>query len=371
MKKRLWQIHSWLGLIAGLGLLIIGVTGSLLVFRDQLDGLVAPKLTRVEPTVQGRLSWDALLVSAQNAWPEYEVTGFGSRREPDLADLVYMVKRGDHEYRGAFLDPYTGEGRGSPMQSSDSLTGILLELHYTWFADHIGMLITGILAAMLCILGLTGVWLYRDFWRNFFTLRWGRSARIFFSDLHKMVGISSVVFNLILGFTGAYWNLMHVAAEGLSHEEEEQVMTKRLYADSISLDAMAVEAARAIPGFRPGWVSLPTPAEPEITLWGRSENGHFLTGPYGCNAVFDAQTGAMKSTHDIRNAGLWERIFDTFTPLHYGTFGGWAIKVLWCLGGLAPGILGISGFMVWRSRRRRPTNKAGGATTSVEMSPVQ
>jgi len=62
------------------------------------------------------------------------------------------------------------------------------------------------LAAVLCLLGLSGVWIYRDFWANFTRLRWRASRQIFLSDLHKTAGITSVVFNLILGFTGAYWN---------------------------------------------------------------------------------------------------------------------------------------------------------------------
>ena len=49
MRKRLWQLHSWLGLLAGLGLLVIGATGSMLVFRDELEALVDPALVRVVP----------------------------------------------------------------------------------------------------------------------------------------------------------------------------------------------------------------------------------------------------------------------------------------------------------------------------------
>lgn len=353
MKKRLWVFHSWLGLIAGLGLLLIGVTGSLLVFRDQLDGVFAAEIMRVEPTEKGRLSPDELLASAQKAWPDFEVTGFGPRRDPHLADLVYMIQHGNHEFRAATLDPYTGKALASPMEPRQTFTGILLELHYTWFADHVGMLVTGILAAMLCLLGVTGVWLYRDFWRNFFTLRWGRSARIFFSDAHKMLGISSVVFNLILGFTGAYWNLTHIAAEGLVHDEAKaHTMTGRLYASGISLNALATEAQQKMPGFQVNWVSLPSEPGAGITLWGKVPSGNPLSGFYGSVAAFDAQTGALQSTTDIRQAGLWAKITDTFMPLHYGTFGGWPVKILWCLGGLTPGALAVTGFIVWRSRRK-------------------
>ena len=360
MKKRLWIIHSWLGLIAGLGLLIIGVTGTALVFRDQLDGIFAAERMRVVPTAEGRLPWDQLLTSAEKAWPDYVIAGFGPRREADLADLVYVKERGSEEFRATTLNPYTGEAMGNPIHGRETLTGFLLELHYTWFADHIGMLVTGILAVMLCLLGATGVWLYRDFWKSFFTLRWGKSARIILSDTHKMVGISTVPINLILGFTGAYWNITHVAAEGLLHVEHEvPVIEGRLYSDKISLDVMTVEAKKQISGFQVNWISFPTEPGTDITLWGSASPDNPLSGYYGSTATFDAQTGALKSHNDLRTTGLWARTVDAFTPLHYGTFGGWPIKIIWSLAGLTPGILAVSGFLIWRSRQPKKRESLG------------
>ena len=360
MKKRLWMIHSWLGLLAGLGLLVIGITGSMLVFRDQWDGFLAPDLMRVEPTAKGRLPFDELLASARKAWPDFEVTGLGARRDPHLADVVYLMQRGDNQFRAATIDQYTGEARGNPIDPSRTFTGILLELHYTWFADHLGMLITGILAVVLCLLGVTGVWLYREFWRNFVKLRWRQSGRIFFSDLHKTIGISSVAFNLILGFTGAYWNLTHIAAEGLLHKDSESPkMTSRLYSDALAIDGLVQRAQGKIPGFEANWVSFPFAPGGDITLWGQVPSKNPLSGSFGSNAVFDPMTGELKSVTDLRNGTLWAKVTDTFMPLHYGTFGGWPIKILWAVGGLTPGALAITGFVLWRARRRVGAKRGG------------
>jgi uncharacterized iron-regulated membrane protein len=37
-------------------------------------------------------------------------------------------------------------------------------------------------------------------------------------------------------------------------------------------------------------------------------------------------------------------------PLHRGNFGGAAVKVLWVVAGLAPGVLFLLGFVIWRQR---------------------
>lgn len=363
MRKRLWQLHSWLGLIAGLGLLVIGLTGSLLVFHDELESLFNRELVRVGPAPAGRpgvsssnrLPLDVLLAHAQRQLPDHEVTGWLPQYdEPGLADVLYVIRRGDNEWLVATLDPYTGGLLASPRLGTQTLTGWLLELHYMFFADHAGMAVAGLFGVMLCALGVTGVWIYREFWKNLFLLRWGRSARIAFSDLHKLTGIGSVLFNLLLGFTGSYWNLTHVIGHWIHGDPEQPRIERRLYADTLSLDALARDAAARLPGFRGNFISLPSdPAAPAITFWGAVEPRGPLTGPYGSQLVYDPETGAHRSTIDLRAAGWWTRIVDTFTPLHYGTFGGLPVKILWAIGGLTPGVLAVTGFVVWQLRRRR------------------
>lgn len=354
MTKRLWQIHSWTGLLAGLALLVIGVSGSLLVFGKELETVFNPGFMRVEQVQQERLPMDELLTSANRQLPDYEVAGWLIRHDdPQLADVLYVLRHGTDQWRAGTLDPYTGKLLATPRQYTETLTGWLLELHYTFFGDHIGMIATAVLGLLLCGLGVSGLWLYRDFWSNFFRLRWRASGRIFFSDLHKTIGISSVVFNLVLGFTGAYWNIAHVFGEWMNGEHEQPKVVKRMYSDSISLDKIIAEGGRRIPGFRANFISLPNEPDAPITLWGKVKSSNPLRGTYGSTVVFDAQTGEFKQANDIRKAGLWAQFVDMFEPVHYGNFGGWPVKVLWCAAGLTPGLLAVSGFLIWWKRRGR------------------
>jgi uncharacterized iron-regulated membrane protein len=115
MRRRLWQIHSWMGLIAGLGLFVIGATGSLLVFRAELESLVHADLVHVTPTSEGRLLYDALLSRAQAQLPDHEVAGWEvPYAEPDRADLLWVIRRGTTDWQFATLDPYRGELLATP-----------------------------------------------------------------------------------------------------------------------------------------------------------------------------------------------------------------------------------------------------------------
>lgn len=354
MRKRLWQFHSWLGLLAGLGLVVTGLTGSLLVFHEEIEALLNPGLVRVEPAPAGRLPAAALLAAAHRQLPGHEVAGWlYPFEEPRDADRLYVRKHGAPGWFVATINPYTGGLLASPRLGTSTFTGWLLELHYAFLAGHTGAFVAGLCGLALFLLGLSGVYLHRDFWKHLLTLRLGRGRRILFSDIHKFVGITSVAFNLILGFTGAYWNLTHVIGEWIQgHDDEKPAPAVRLYAEPLDLDALIADTAQRIPGYRARFVSLPSEAGWPVTFYGSAPGG-FLTGPYGSTVGYDPQTHAFKEAHDIRQAGLWARIADTFTPLHYGTFGGLPVKILWCLGGLTPGVLALTGFLLWRLRQRR------------------
>lgn len=370
MRKRLWQLHSWLGLASGLGLVVIGLTGSLLIFHEELELLFNPEMVRVKPAATGRLPLDALLAHAQRQLPDHEVTGWLPQYEsPHLADLLYVIERGNNEWLVATLDPYTGSLLASPRLGTTTLTGWLLDLHYMFLADHFGLGLAGLFAVMLCVLGVSGMWLYREFWKCFLTLRWKRGARILFSDLHKFTGITFVAFNLIVGFTGAYWNLTHLVGHWINGDPPQPTIEQRLYAETLSLDALTRDAAQRLPGFRGNFISLPSdPAAPTVTFWGAIEPRGRLTGPYGSTVSYDPQTGAHTATSDLRTQGLWARFVDTFAPLHYGTFGGLPVKILWCIGGLTPGLLGITGFILWRLRRRPALRPASVASVPAPVS---
>ena len=363
MKKRLFLFHSWLGLIAGLGLIVIGLTGSALVFKSELDALLVPALVNTPDAGKPRLGLDALVAAVKDHLPDHEIRGWQVAEKAGKADQFYVTPHGTSDFKLVYVDPSTGAPQGTPMENDATLTNWLLELHYSFLADHTGEIVAGIIATLLCALGITGVILYRNFWKTLFQLRWGKSGRMFFSDLHKMVGISSTIFNLILGSTGAWWNLSHILGHMIEGEDPEPpAITGPSYASTISFDSLLAEVQKTLPGFQAQYVGLPGTPEEEISFYGSREGQGILRSPYGNGATFDPVTGALKTTEDIRKASAWNQVLDSFRPLHYGTFGGLPVKILWCLGGLAPGILAVSGAFMYFKRRYPARRKASAAT---------
>jgi len=257
VKKRLWQIHSWMGLLAGIGLLVIGLTGSLLVFHDALDAVTAPRLFLAQPASSTRQSLDILLANIEKALPDYEISSWLPASEPGAVDRVFVAKHHHYERLLVTVNPYTGAILASPLDARCTLTGRIMELHYTFFAGRIGTLLAGLFAVLLCLLGLSGFWIYQDFWSNLIRLRWRAGRQIFLSDLHKTVGISTVVFQLILGFTGAYWNIPSALRQFRFPNAHPPELTARQWSRKISLDALLDQARQALPGFQPTFIGFP------------------------------------------------------------------------------------------------------------------
>jgi uncharacterized iron-regulated membrane protein len=257
-----------------------------------------------------------------------------------------------HEHRERLLvtvNPHTGAILGGPLDARRTVTGWVLDLHYTFCAGRVGTLVAGIFAALLCLLGLSGFWIYQDFWTNFIRLRWRASRRIFLSDLHKTVGIASLVFQLILGFTGAYWNIPSAIRQFRFGNGLPPKLTGRHWSKSISLDTLLMQSRQDLPGFQPTFIGFPGVPGADIQIFGHT--GSPLRGDYGNTFTFHPQSGARTGIREIGKAGLWGQITDAFRPLHYGTFGGFFVKTVWCAGGLTPGLLAMTGFLMWRQRQ--------------------
>jgi len=155
--------------------------------------------------------------------------------------------------------------------------------------------------------------------------------------------------NLILGFTGAYWNFSHIIHEWIEHQHEEEGAVPQEFADyRLHLDQLDARANEVIPGYTLNYIYFPTDEDPNFYLYGAHPGAHRLNNPYGSTVFIDAKTCEISAYSDLREAGLWSRIVNSFEPLHFGDFGGITTKILWCMAGLSPGVL-----MYFKRGRRR------------------
>ena len=95
-KQTFWAVHSFLGLLVGIPMLIVAVTGSVLVFKDEINALLMPEQVVAEPTPTGRLSYDQLYQLVNEQIPGYLAVGWAIYDDPTQMDLLYFIKVGDN-----------------------------------------------------------------------------------------------------------------------------------------------------------------------------------------------------------------------------------------------------------------------------------
>jgi len=361
VRKLFWRLHSVAGLLAGLGLVVVGLTGSVLVFHEELDALFRPAQTRVQ--VSGpRLPLETLVARVEREAPGRAVVGWDLKpHDPGAADGVFVMPFGTRDWQYLTIDPYTGRLLCQPQDYRATFKGWLLELHKELFLKDAGVLITGLLGAALCFLGLSGLYLYRRFWKTLFRLRLKASFRMISGDFHRLVGVWSTGFNLLLGFTGAYWNLGNVVEylkKPHAVASDEVLFYNKLFPADLPIQEMLTRAEREIPGFETHYVSLPWAPGGPFTLWGKKADAAWIRSPHGSQVAFDSSDAHLLSTNDITRAGWWQQTVDTFKPLHFGNFGGIPSKIFWSLGGLTPAMLCLSGMSIWWQRRKLSIRKA-------------
>lgn len=355
MNKFLFKWHSRLAIFAFIPLLVISVTGSVLVFKHEIDTLLMEDKVRVAKVGEERLPMDALRDRVHAAAPGHEITGWALFQDPGRADLVYVIPHGSSDWSYLLMDQYSGELLAPPREITHYLTDWLLELHFNFLLSDAGMAASAVFAVVLCLLGLSGLILHRRFWLNLFRVRWKARLVVYFSDLHKMVGVITSPILLILGFTGAWWNISELIHEYEEHSDgaEHHVMTGRLYNDDLSLDSLLARTQQRVQDFDPTYISMPWEPGRPITVYGDVPDSNFLISQYASWVAFDAGNGERLAEQDIRAAGLGVKVIDSYRRLHFGDFGGLASRIVWAIAGLMPLVLAVTGVTLWSLRRRK------------------
>jgi uncharacterized iron-regulated membrane protein len=351
-------LHRYLGLIVGIIAIIIGITGSILVFYQEIDTfMLTQRVGQIEVT-ENRLSLEVILEKVQSNYQDrkdIKFDGISSLEKPDLVQVSFTDSK--ELSTEVNVNPYTGEILDTRVWNT-SFFGRVFELHYALLAGNVGIVIAGIAALFLFILSVTGLVLWPG-WRKLisgFTIKWNARAKRLNFDLHKVAGIISVVFLAMIAFTGFCWNFYAqteplIYAATFSSKPVEPVSKVISGAATMNLAEILQRAETALPGGKITYISLPT--EPEGVFHLHKQ----LPGQkdkWSSEVSLDRYTGkVLKVTDATKSLSLGDTVLNAFTPMHYGTFGGIPTRILYVFVGLAPTILFITGLVMYRLRRRR------------------
>lgn len=333
-----------MGLIAGVLLLLLSITGSMLVFSDEIDHAQYANAYHVTPEAQSS-PLQELMQDARQALPGNPYLFFV--RLPQAANESIVLRAeyaADHKVY-VFLNPYTGKIL-QQYSNTDHLTGYVLYLHFTLLSGKTGATIVLIAAIALFLSVLTGIFIYRNAivkvlifrvkleWKNR-TRRW--------RNLHRILGVWALLFNLLISFTGFMMELKVLDSRKNPKASFEAVPFTGDY------EPLLEKAKASIPGFEIMGVRPPKKAGDPLRILGHAHESAFF-GEYSSSVFIDAN-GNIKKTVNFSKASFGDKFNACIAPLHFGNYGGIALKIIYSLLALTPGVLSVSGFLIWYRRK--------------------
>lgn len=343
----LFKLHRIGGVAAGLFLLILGVSGSVMAFSGEIDSLLHPSLFRVvsqgQPLLLGRLA-------SSTASVLHPGESIGTCVPSTRADASYsFVVFGGHNRipRQIFVDQYTGRVLGS--LSAVRFTQVMKALHSI---AGVG----GCSSLILAFLALSGPYL----WWPFKRIKVGLSGNVqhLSLDLHNVVGLFSSLFLLLFAITGTYMAFEPVFY-AITHSKpirQPAFSMPQVGLKPVSLDLVATVANDTLPGATVLWIDVPRqPREDYFAKMrfpeDRSDNGSSMVW-------IDQFSGKVLAVASSRTAPLGNKIQNMNLLVHTGTVFGNGGSAFAALVSLILVLQTVTGLQLWWKRRRRKVPRA-------------
>ncbi|MEH1934498.1 MAG: PepSY-associated TM helix domain-containing protein [Nostoc sp.] len=358
LRSIVFYLHRYIGFFVGLLLIVVGLTGSLLVFEQDFDHfMISQQYGHITPQ-QMQLSPESVVNTIEAKYPARGDFHLFRIYLPDTPSSPYVgqLSSTDVERTEVFVNPYTGKIIGERI-TDKTLIGMLLKLHVSLMAGQTGTVIVGIAAFLMCILTITGLVLWPG-WRRLiagFKIKLDAHPKRVNFDIHKVAGIITVVFLFFTGFTGFCWNFNDLTepiiyAVTFTSKLSEPVSKPIPSKSTLGLTEQLKIADAALPGAVTK--SIYFPSKPEDALQIRMKLPQENEEYGNSNVYLDQYSGEVLRVDNALKMPLGDRVLNSFTPLHYGTFGGLPTRILYVFVGLTPLVLFVTGFLMWWYRYR-------------------
>ncbi|MEN0061219.1 MAG: PepSY-associated TM helix domain-containing protein [Myxococcota bacterium] len=341
-RRRLLQLHRWLGVTLGLYLFVICLSGTLAVFGHELDVLLGPAY----PSASGPVNWDAVEASLAD---EYRYGAVHTLRlEPDTGQLWAAVETAHGQRIRAWLHPTTGVVLDE--RNYVDIKYFLRQFHKTLLMPK-GLYLVTPAALVLLYSTLSGVLIYPSFWRHLFRLRLRRDALVAYADTHRTIGLWAVIFGVLIAVTGS-WYLLEVSARDLGTSVEPvRPQVPIAAAPRAPLRDLVAAAKGSLPNLRIERIVLGERSTDPIWVEGRRE-AWFVRSRANRVYLHPRDASVIEVWREEEQSVL-HRWSDMADPLHFGNFAGLWSKGLWFLFGGVLCVAVAAGPWLARARARR------------------
>ena len=384
-----WRWHFYAGLIFAPFLIILAFSGSVYLFKPQIEGYLYKDMLTVREVGTQALPADEIVTRTMQAYSGTSISSITFVDDPGATVKLGAVRNGMAQTM--YADPYTGNIRGM-LDNDKTFTAFFKKMHSelviggTW-ANRL----VELAACWGIILVITGLYLW---WPRNRSAIWGTllprlskpGSRLFWRDLHAVPAFWLSLCIVILMATGLPWsgvlgpqidrvaNATHTSyppyALSFLGKPESVTVTKDV-AEDVPWAAEQLPVPESAAG---GYVKLTVDevtgiadrqqiAMPYTISMPQGERGVYTiatshTRP-GDNATLhvDQYSGAVLTDVRFADYGIMAKAITLGIALHEGRLLGWPNQLLGLITCLGVILIAFSSYVMWR--KRKPAGKLG------------
>lgn len=387
MKKYIKPFHSVLGILFGIPLLLIGLSGALLSYESEILRLLNPKTYNIQSNNQKINDKTELL---KNLEEKYDGAVFNVRFLGENMPMIVFLRanvidRFDEKAvtrHNVYLNPYTDEILPPPTNGSDFFR-FVRKLHIYLLLGDVGNEIVGLSTLYLVLLCVSGFILYYKFLRknfkNAIKIDFKAKGSKFYYKLHSVFGVFLIPIFLIICISGLYWSyewvrngIFHIAGieqmQGHGHgghghgghghgghghghgsHEMSQNMPRFIHAHHLNLD----DLTKSIEIFKQNYEYK----EFRIVRHEETDAFRVIFTPKNArhsrvmNQIIIRPNGKIKEFNMYENQKIGMKIIRSMLMIHNGEFFGSIFKAIFCFASAFLVIFAWSGFVLWKNQK--------------------
>lgn len=345
------KLHLYLGLASAIFLLILGFTGAIIGFEQEIPRWLHPNLFYVKPSAQS-FNEAQLIHNVEQKFAPAHVRSIILSRKPDFSQVMLLpATNGDvRASTRVFVDPYSGAILGSlaGQTTDEQVLQALHSFHLRIGLGDTGKLIVSIAGAILIFEILFGLVLWWRLKRATIRLS-GSWFRIFF-DSHNAIGIYASLLLLLISITGVVigFDFFEPLIFHVTHSEplvQRKLPNSTPMAGANPIDAdRAIEAAHiAMPEGTPAGMQLPAGPRGAYLVQMRTEETAPAVHSF---VVVDQYSGNVLGMQKFKSS-LGYRVIRFNRSLHTGDLWGIWGHIINSLVSVVLMVMVLTGIVIW------------------------
>jgi uncharacterized iron-regulated membrane protein/SAM-dependent methyltransferase/uncharacterized protein YbaR (Trm112 family) len=361
--RLLRQFHLWVALILCLPLILLGLSGSILVFVSELRELLNPPPSLRVETGMPHTVTEMIAAAQANVGRRYTPFVYEPPRAPEQPATVRFIAlseaAAEHRLIELLVDPVSLRLVINARAAPPDLIRVLIRFHGNLLMGPVGRNYVGWLGIAMLALVVSGLilwWPRSSRWRAAFLIRRGARGLRLHRDMHGAVGIWTLVVYSTVIVSGIYLvfpQTMGAVIRTLfpSHDSGEPAPIIRAEGtQQIDVDRAIAVALADSSGARLRSILLPLRAEQPYRVSMMHPNDS--AGAQEIVTLVSPGSGKLMRLTDPARFNPTQRVLAWQRTIHFGQGFGWGWRILVCLSGLLPIIFAYTGISMWLIRHR-------------------